>query len=193
MSDNRLSSENMLSSLPKVLQKDGKLAALASSVACILNRKNEIQRLAIYSQIDVLPEDLINILIHDFKVDWCDDSYTLEEKRRTLKESWRVHSHLGTAGAVRVAISAIYSDTLVSEWWQYGGEPYHFKLLINATYEKVDPQKHQRVIDNVNYYKNLRSTLDEVEYYDSGPSVIQYAGATCIGCNLVDGATAVQY
>lgn len=74
-----------------------------------------------------------------------------------------------------------------------GGKPYHFKLLIDATYEDVDPVRHQRVIDRVDFYKNLRSVLDEVEYYDAGGLATEYFGAACIGCELVDSAAAIRY
>ena len=164
-----ITKENLLASLPAVLANDDNMAALASAVAEVLAaRVGEIERVSIYSQIDRLPNELLDILANDFKVDWWDANYTLEEKRRTLKDSWNVHRRLGTKAAVVLAISAIYPDTQVSEWWEYGGKPYHFKLLIDATYENVDPVRHQRVIDRVDFYKNLRSVLDEVEYYDAG-------------------------
>ena len=130
-----ITKENLLASLPAVLANDDNMAALAAAVAEVLaNRVDEIGRVDIYSQIDQLPNELLDILAYDFKVDWWDANYTLEEKRRTLKDSWNVHRRLGTKAAVVLAISAIYPDTQVSEWWEYGGKPYHFKLLIDATY-----------------------------------------------------------
>ena len=189
-----LTAENLLRALPEVLRNDESMAALAASVAQVLaQRPEEIRRLAIYPRIDEIPEELLDILAYDFKVDWWDADYTLEEKRRTLKDSWRVHRMLGTKAAVETAISAIYQNTQVSEWFEYNGEPYHFKLLIDATYENVDPAKHRRVLDRVEYYKNLRSVLDEVEYYDSGGSAIVYFGAAAVGCEIVDIVTAVRY
>ena len=162
---NGISKENLLRALPEVLAKDENMLALASTIAeSLAARPDEIASLMIYSRIDELPEELLDILAHDFKVDWWDYNYTLEEKRRTLKDSWNVHRALGTKGAVEKAISAIYPDTRVSEWFEYAGDPYHFKLLIDATYENVDPVKHQRVLDRIEYYKNLRSQLDGIEY-----------------------------
>jgi len=162
---NGITKENLLRTLPDVLANDENMLALASAVADgISARPNEIASLLIYSKIDELPMELLDILAYDFKVDWWDYNYTLEEKRRTLKDSWNVHRTLGTKGAVEKAISAIYPDTQVSEWFEYAGSPYHFKLLIDATYENVDPEKHQRVLDKVDYYKNLRSRLDGIEY-----------------------------
>lgn len=160
-----LTPENLLRTLPDALRNDESMAALAESIAGVLaDRPGEIRNLLIYSRIDQLPEDLLDILAHDFKVDWWDGDYSLEEKRRTLKDSWRVHRMLGTKAAVETAISAIYPETKVSEWFEYNGQPYHFKLLIDVTQGDVDPSKHSRVMDRVEFYKNLRSILDSVEY-----------------------------
>lgn len=194
MNDHGLTKENLVATLPPALRTDPAVVALAEALAGVLAaRPEEINRLLIYPAIDTLDEPLLDILAHDFKVDWWDPEYSLEEKRRTLKSSWRVHKLMGTKAAVETAISAIYPDTQVSEWWEYGGKPYHFKLLIDATYEDVNPARHQRVIDRVAFYKNLRSVLDEVEYYDAGGLATEYFGAACIGCEMADGAVAMRY
>lgn len=189
-----LTAENLLRTLPDVLKNDESMAALAASIAQVLAaRPDEIQRLAIYPRIDELPEDLLDILAYDFKVDWWDADYSLEEKRQILKDNWHVHRILGTKAAVETAISAIYPGTQVSEWFEYNGEPYHFKLLIDSTYDGVNPERHQRVLDRVEYYKNLRSVLDEIEYYDMSGGAVQYVGAAFLGGEMIDGATAVMY
>lgn len=217
-----LTAENLLRILPEVLRQDESMAALAASIADVLAaRPAEVERLLIYPAIDRLPEDLLDILAYDFKVDWWDGNYSLEEKRNTLKGNWAVHRCLGTVGAVKTAIEAIYPATQVTEWWEYGGEPYHFKLTIDITYSPVDPEKHRRVMERVGFYKNLRSHLDAVEYYDIGgkaavwllgagpgeyiedsgkavyhqqaiPAVL-YASALRAGDTLADGATAILY
>ncbi|MDF2984875.1 MAG: phage tail protein [Eubacterium sp.] len=165
MNNYGITSENLLRVFPEILAKDENMLALASSISDELAlRPDEIASLMLYSRIDELSEKLLDILAYDFKVDWWDYNYSLEEKRKTLKDSWNVHRTLGTKGAVEKAISAIYPDTKVEEWFTYGGDPYHFKLLLDATYEGVNPTKHKRVLDRVEYYKNLRSHLDNIEY-----------------------------
>lgn len=157
--------DNLLRTLPEILRNDKKMHALASSIAQELSLLSDSTQLAaIYIHIDTLPEDILDTLARDFKVDWWGDEYTLEEKRNTLKASWDVHRHLGTKSAVENALSAIYADSSVAEWFEYGGEPYHFKLLIDSTFDNIDPVKHQQVLGRVEYYKNLRSLLDGVEY-----------------------------
>lgn len=124
-----LTASNLLASLPQVLQDDEGMAALAKSVAAVLEkRKGEIRTIAIYPRIDELPEDLLDILAKDFKVDWWDKGYSLETKREILKTSWHTHRILGTKEAVTTALRALYDQFEVKEWWEYGGEPGFFKV-----------------------------------------------------------------
>jgi phage tail P2-like protein len=175
--------DNLMRTLPDVLRDDDNMRALASAAAAALAALSEKTALAnIYGRIDALPEAVLDLLAYDFKVDWWDADYTLEEKRRTLKDSWNVHRRLGTKAAVERAISAVYRDTQVSEWFEYGGEPYHFKLLIDATYERADPVKHRRVLARAEFYKNLRSLLDGIEYTTTPQgSCVSYAAAAAVG------------
>lgn len=118
--NNGLTAERMVNSFPLALQKDPKMVALAHSIANVLEQRlDEIDLGQIYTRIDQLPEDLLDILAKDFAVDWYDRSYTLEEKRKTIKGSFYVHRHRGTKAAVEKAISAIYPNPEVLEWFEY--------------------------------------------------------------------------
>lgn len=178
-----LTAENLLRALPEVLRNDESMEALAASVAQVLaQRPEEIRQLSIYPRIDELPEDLLDILAYDFKVDWWDADYALEEKRQTLQDSWRVHRMLGTKAAVELAISAIFPEVRVSEWFEYGGDPYHFRLSIDVSEEDTGSDRYQRVLERVNFYKNLRSHLDEIVYIIRAEGVATgYAAAAFTG------------
>ena len=189
-----LTAENMLHALPDVLKNDSGTAALASCTAAALaERKAEIDSLILYARMDELPEPLLDLLAQDFKVDWWDGDYSLEEKRQTLRDSWHVHRTRGTKAAVDTALSAIYPNTKVIEWWEYDGLPYHFRLSINVSSDETSSLKHQRVMARLELYKNLRSQLDEVEYYDGGAEITWYAGADMVGIDLCDGCTAREW
>ena len=158
-------SDDFLRTLPSVLKNDDRFRTLASVAAKQLRMiVDDIRLDTIYARIDTLPEELLDILAYDFKVDWWDYDYTVEQKRQTLKDSFMVHKHLGTKFAVETAISAIYPETTVQEWFEYGGDPYTFRLSIDATDVAVNTAKHLRVLELAEYYKNLRSHLDGVKY-----------------------------
>lgn len=173
MNNHGLIRETLVATLPAALQKDPSAVALAEAMADLLARRpDEIEQLRIYPVIDRLDARLLDILAYDFKVDWWDADYSLEEKRRTLKDSWRVHKLLGTKAAVEMAISAIYPRTTVLEWWEYGGEPYHFRLDINITNDSIDSVKQRRVLERLEYYKSLRSHNDGVTYFvEAAPAI----------------------
>lgn len=184
---NGITAENLLRTLPEVLQQDDDMRALAQSIAdqlvtCIAD--TDAPR--IFPRIDDLSESLLDALAWDFKVDWWDYAYSLQEKRNTLRQSWYVHKHMGTPAAVMAALSAIYPNSKVEEWWAYGGEPYHFRLLIPVDATTLDASKHTTVLSLVTFYKNLRSVLDSVEYSGSTSSVTVYPMAAQWGTHIVN-------
>ncbi len=188
----KMTQDTLLGTLPEVLRKNKRIYVLAQVFAAALMRFSaELDTLRIYPRIGELPEELLDLLAEDFKVDWWDADYTIAEKRQTLLDSWRVHRTLGTKAAVETALSAVYPDTRVIEWVEYGGEPYHFRLSINATEEEISSEKHRRVLERMGIFGNLRSVLDEVEYYDASALVTLSAGAAAVGCEITDGAKAV--
>ena len=159
-----ITKENLLNTLPLFLANDKKQLALAVATAEELERlyaNNDL--LNIYAKIDSLPEELLDILAYDFKVDWWDRKDSLQEKREIFKSCWQVRKGLGTPAATLTAVSAVYNDVRVIEWWQYNGNPFRFKLLIDTGTSLLDCQKLENVIDRIQFYKNLRSTVEKIE------------------------------
>ena len=190
MNSHGLTKENLLLNFPVALREDESAQALADVTARLLaGRTKEIERLTIYPAIELLDERLLDILAYDFKVDWWDPNYSLEEKRRTLKGSWYVHKHMGTRAAVETAIRAIYPLTTVEEWFEYeGGKPYHFRLRINITSDSGDRERQRRVLERLNFYKNLRSHVDEVKYFLMPEKSWAVAGGLFAGSREIDRA-----
>lgn len=179
-----ITKENLLLILPPALTKDKSVVALAEVDAeALAARPAEIDKARVIANIDGLDEAVLDILAHDFKVDWWDADYSIEEKRRTLKGSWRVHKILGTKAAVETAISAIYPNTKVLEWWEYGGEPYHFRLSINISDDDVDSKRMRRVLERMNFYKSLRSHNDGIHYFMEPETMTVYVWMGCPGLN----------
>lgn len=161
-----ITKENLLRIFPSALTRDKSVTALAESAAELLAaRLAEIDKARVTANIDVLDNAVLDLLACDFKVDWWDPEYTVEEKQQTLKDSWQVHRTLGTKAAVERAISAIYPYTTLEEWFEYGGDPYHFRIRINLSDDYADPERMQRVLARMNYYKNLRSHNDRIQYF----------------------------
>ena len=164
----KITKDAILSTLPVVLAEDREMRALADPIAeALAARVPEIDLIRLFSRIDELPEDLLDILAYDFKADWWEYDATLEEKRAVFKKIWYVHRHKGTKASVETAIGALFQGAAVSEWFEYGGEPYHFRMNVPIREEQVrssaDGYK-DRVFFLVNYFKNLRSVLESISF-----------------------------
>lgn len=161
MNNYGITRDNLLRTLPDVLKNDKKMYALATVIADLLSGQvDEIRKLKIYSQIDNLPEPLLDILAYDFKVDWYGYDYDIDVKRAQLKDSFNVHRHLGTRGAVERALSDIYPGTEVEEWFDYGGDPYHFRVLLDVTDQRVSISQDE-IIRAIEMFKSRRSHLQD--------------------------------
>ena len=162
----KITKEALLSTLPVVLDEDEGMRALAEPIAEELAaRLPEIDLVRLYARVDELPEELLDILAYDFKTDWWEYNATLEEKRAVFKKIWFVHRHKGTKASVEEAVGAIFPGAEVSEWFQYDGEPYHFRMNVPIKEQQVRnaaTDYKDRVFFLVNYFKNLRSVLETI-------------------------------
>ncbi len=131
-------SVNFADYLPEPLKQDSKMKALAAAVTNqMLDVSAEIDNVLIYSRINELPEELVDILAFDMHVDWYDYSYSLEAKRDILKDSVKVHKKLGTKYAIEKALGAIYPNTKIEEWFSYGGKPFYFRIRLDGNYNSA--------------------------------------------------------
>lgn len=159
-----VTADNLLIAFPSVLSEDKTKSALASATAAELAKlyeDNEV--LALYARIDELDEPLLDILAYDFKVDWWDENFSLAEKREIFKQCWNVKRTLGTPLSCYLAISSVFQNATIQEWWQYGGNPHYFKIYIELGGTLTDYEKLQRVVNGIRYYKNKRSLLEAIE------------------------------
>ena len=157
--------ENFMLSLPSVLAEDEELSALARTAAeqfYALIRNAESASVLI--DIDNLPEAVLDILARDFRVDWYDSNATPEQKRRQIRTAFDVHRHKGTRAAVETAVSAIAPGAVVEEWFEYGGEPYCFRISIETDGHDLHVTAQRRLVRSVQYYKNARSRLESIHY-----------------------------
>ena len=156
-----LTEESLLHVFPSALATSKNLYALASAIADeleLLFSKNDL--LAIYTNISSLPEDLLDILAKDFKVDWYFSNGTIESKRAQIASCFSVHRHFGTKSALVFALSALCPGTEIQEWFEYGGDPYYFKIICDLT-EQTAPIAQSDIERVAKAVKPTRSVLED--------------------------------
>lgn len=155
-----LNTLDLLSLQTKSMQQDkttkGMCAALNPQFLDLSNRMNLI---LIYSRIDFLTEDILDILAWQFNCTWYDAKATLSEKRKIIKTALLVHKTRGTRFAVEEVVKSYFDDAEVKEWFEYGGDPYTFKVIVR---NGVEPELAERFTKAVNAVKNVRSFMEEL-------------------------------
>lgn len=153
----------LLAAFPYSLTRDTDKVKLADAVASeLIKTVAQSEYAAVFPRIDELPEEVLDILAADFKIQWYEVDAPVWNKRQAVKECMLVHKYKGTKYAVETALRSIYDNAKVVEWNQYNGPPFHFKVYIYDT--GSDEEKRKRVLTNVQYYKNVRSVLDETVF-----------------------------
>lgn len=115
---------------------------------------------AIITNFDKMPEEVVDLLAWQWHVDYYDSTADVKTKRKLVKESLEVHRHKGTKYAVNMVVSAISEGYYIEEWFEYGGKPYHFRIV--ETDGDLISYSEKEIIKAVKDSKNVRSWLDGV-------------------------------
>lgn len=119
-----------------------------------------IDALALYARIDEMGEDLLKHLAYQWHVDFWDDSLELEQKRQLVKDAYQWHRIKGTPQAVELLVGKVLGGGYVQEWFEYDGEPYHFRVVSNTAPGNIDI--YNQLLDAIEQSKNERSVLDTI-------------------------------
>ena len=130
-------------------------------------RKKELEaaeRLKIYTDIDRADEAVLDILAVQFRVDWYDTSYPIETKRRIIKTALEVRRYCGTEWAVQKALSSIYPNVKISEWYDYGGRPGYWRMNVDITDDGVIYYTPEEIEKRLGYARRCTAHLEHIIY-----------------------------
>lgn len=178
MSDYGLTVKNILESLPCVLAEDENIVALAEGIAKILVRQiEEIEYISVYPHLDTASEEMCDILARDFDVGWYSYDYLPEIKRGQIRSTFRVHKKLGTVAAVKELVRTVFGQGEVTEWFDYGGEPYHFRIQTDTA---LNADTYNYIYNMIRLVKSVRSRLDSVQILRNTEAAIYAGTAQCM-------------
>lgn len=159
--------------LPQSLDKENVQEIAKVVDDTLLSFDKTIAEVLIYPAIDMLGSELINTLAIQMHCDFYDDTLPLDVRRNLVKNSIAWHRIKGTPAAVEQMIQTVYQTGVVEEWFDYGGEPFFFK--VNLGDSQITTQKIKNLIKMINASKNVRSWL-EVLRFSKSIDIIRYLG-----------------
>lgn len=129
-----LTDAHVADALPRIVASQDWVAALSEAVNLMHRRTMQyINDSQIYTDIGNASEEVLDTLAVNWKIDWYDTGYAIEQKRRIIQTALTVRRLMGTVSAVKLQIDAIFPETELEEWFDYGGDPGTFRLYLNVT------------------------------------------------------------
>ena len=166
--------------LPDSIRKDRTVQDICEAIEKEMQAVNRATGYCLLlPRLDELSEALLDELAWEYHVDFYDQTLPIEQKREMVRQAIESHRKKGTAAVVRNVVSIILQDGRVEEWFQYGGEPYHFRVILimgpMASEETI-----QKLVDTVYAVKNVRSWLDYVQFHRESEGRIYFGGANTV-------------
>lgn len=167
----------MLQVMPEPLKYKAEVVALSYAIKRAIGKMiGYAERASVYAAIDKLPEDILDLLAVELRAQYYDEDMDISIKREIVKKTMLWYHRAGTPSAVEELISAVFGEGEISEWFEYGGEPYHFKIKTDAVLSASDMEYFEKIIRNV---KNVRSHLEEIQLSR------EHEGQAYAGCHII--------
>ena len=147
--------------IPSFMQDDSNFKALIYAINDEFKLLySQAQMISLYKNINILPENILDELAEQFNITEYNKTYDLTIKRNLIRNCFATHKRRGAVASVEDVCAKIFGDALVEEWFEYDGEPYHFKVYTeNLNVSDTMIADFKRVINET---KNIRSHLDEL-------------------------------
>lgn len=88
---------------------------------------------------------------------------TEDEKRQLIKSAVQIHKYKGTKFALEKVLEILNLNGKITEWFAYGGNPYHFMVILNLFTRGFDQNSEKQLLDLIDETKNVRSVMEKLE------------------------------
>ena len=151
--------------MPHNISKNPEVQALSYALqqACRLLYRYG-QKLYIYSNLDEQPEEVIDLLASELRTQYYRSTLDLETKRRLVRNTLIWYMSAGTPEAVEELVAVVFGEGEIKEWYEYGDDPYYFKIVTNSTLTLEMNDFFSTMIQRV---KNTRSHLRAIDIHRS--------------------------
>ncbi|EOX8480704.1 phage tail protein I [Salmonella enterica subsp. indica] len=168
--------------LPPPLASDERFSILAN-IAAERFAQLDMTTLLVYL-VDVVDASALPSLAEQFHVQGLEGwlfASDEQEKRELIKQAIELHKYKGTVWAVRRVLEILSLPGAITEWFEYGGKAYFFKVDIELVNQGMDENLSNNLVELIHQYKNVRSKLEALIIWIINQSVIPIIGCALYG------------
>ncbi|CAH5051526.1 hypothetical protein AI2839V1_0230, partial [Enterobacter cloacae] len=169
--------------LPPPLASDERFSILAN-IAAERFAQIDLTVLLVYL-VDLVDASALPSLASQFHIQGLEGwlfAESEQERRDLIKQAIELHKYKGTPWAVRRVLEILSLPGNISEWFEYGGKAYFFKVEIKLINQGMNEDLFYSLVDLIHEYKNVRSKLEALIVW-----IISQSAIPIIGCALYGG------
>lgn len=149
--------------LPSPIAKKASVIALGYAIKMAIRRLLKYcQNISIYSGIDTVPEEVLDMLAAELNTQYYEDTLDIETKRKLVKNTLKWYMTAGTYGCVEDVILTIFGKGSVTPWYEDETgemEPGYFDVEIDS---RLGDETYEKFLQIIEYAKNASSHLRQI-------------------------------
>lgn len=152
---------NLIKIMPGFLKNDEFVKALCLVFNPVFKEiDTEIRSFLIVNQLERLDDYDLDLLAVELNITWYNTSDSIDTKRKVIESGIQVNQIKGTVAAVENAVKAVFGDGRVEEWYDYGADPGHFRVVTNNS--SATDEMSNRFLQIVEQVKRKSAHLDQI-------------------------------
>ena len=117
-------------------------------------------RLNIWGDIDHLAPEHYDVFAACMEAPYYRSDFPDDKKLKLIKQNYIVRRSAGTQTAIDALLESVFDDARYIPWYEYGGKPYHFKVLL---FDVLKEDNIELMSNAMKKAKAARSIMDAVD------------------------------
>ncbi len=174
----KTSDVSILDILPYTFKTSEKKALSAAIKAMTEQMYKAFENAAYRSDLQNADALVLDALAAEFDCPFYSEDMNAEQKKSVISAAGIYNCRIGTVGAVKQLISSAFGEGKLSEWFEYDGEPYHFKVIIKSSPPLfVTENGFGLFFKNIDKIKPVRAKMEDVKFTRSVDLNVYAGGA----------------
>lgn len=177
--------------LPFFMQDDEAVISLSNAVNHLIGEPGKrLSTIRTWDRIEELNDPECDEMAWELDIDWYDSTAGLDEKRKIIASAQKTKSKRGTKWAIEQILQAYFGGGRVEEWYEYGGEPYHFRVTTEYALTS------QEIVDSfrsaAEAAKRASAHLDSIIFAHESNTATAAIGTCVLGAAIIHTGTAMS-
>ena len=151
-----------LTDIMPVNMRNEQTIAISYSVQKALQKLlNYVETCAIYGALEKMPDHILDLMAIELRTQYYNQNAPRKIRETMISKTMEWYMKGGTGSVLAEYLATVYGGGGITEWYEYNGEPYHFKamVLVDETVS-VPIEECRKIIEKITAYKNVRSWLE---------------------------------